>query len=157
MQVHVTQSAKGLSCVKEEWELWGSELGVSQLPPSQLPLSVGLPRCAWNPEERSLNTAFLLLHAGRSADKIEIRLEGQRERNFYSGACRPLRGTQEWMQLGFLSSVPYWKSPSLETRDSGSQAFTNLPAAKVSHTPQGSVSHLLDEGDWTCSRTLVPK
>ena len=41
-------------------------------------------------------------------------------------------------------------------RVSGSQVFTNLPAAKVSHTPQGSVFHLLDEGDWNCSRTLVP-
>ena len=26
----------------------------------------------------------------------------------------------------------------------------------LSHTPQGSVCHLLDEGDWTSSRTLVP-
>ena len=37
MQVHVTQSAKGLSCVNEEQKLWGSELGVSQSPPAGLP------------------------------------------------------------------------------------------------------------------------
>ena len=46
MQVHVIQSAKGLSCVKVEWELWGSELIVTQSPPSRLPPRVttaGLP------------------------------------------------------------------------------------------------------------------
>ena len=91
MQVDATQSAKGLSCVNKEWELWGSELGVSQSPPSWLPPRVGLCHCAWNPEETALNTAFLLLHAGRSADKIGTRLEGQREINFHSGACRHLR------------------------------------------------------------------
>ena len=45
-QVHVIQSAKGLSCVKVEWELWGSELIVTQSPPSRLPPRVttaGLP------------------------------------------------------------------------------------------------------------------
>ena len=129
MQVDATQSAKGLSCVNEDWELWGSELGVSQSPPSRLPPRVVLCHCAWNPEETALNTAFLLLHAGRSADKIRTRLEGQSERNFHFGACRHLRATREWMQLGFLSSFPYWKSPSLGTRVSGSQVFTNLPAA----------------------------
>ena len=54
MQVHVTQSAKGLSCVKEEWELWGSELGVSQSPPTGLLPGVttagALPLC-WNPKK----------------------------------------------------------------------------------------------------------
>ena len=119
-------------------------------------LELRLPHCAWNPEETALNIAFLLLHAGRSADKIRTRLEGQREWNFHSGACRHLRATQQWMQLIFLSSFPSWKSPSLGTRVSGSQVFTNLPAAKVRHTPQGSVSHLLDDGDWTCSITFVP-
>ena len=46
MEVRVTQSAKGLSCVNEERELWGSELGVSQSPPARLPPRVttdGLP------------------------------------------------------------------------------------------------------------------
>ena len=136
-----------------------SELGVSQSPHQDCllgSLQLGLPHCAWNPEETALNIAFLLLHGGRSADKIRTRLERQQERNFHSGACRHLRATQQWMQLSFLSSFPSWKSPSLGTRVPGSQVFTNLPAAKVSHTPQGSVSHLLDEGDWTCSRTLVP-
>ena len=103
-----------------------------------------------------LSCIQMLLHAGRSADKIRSRLEGQPERNFHFGACRHLRAIQEWMQLGFLSSFPYWKSPSLGTRVSGSQVFTNLPSAKVCHTPQGSFSHLLDEGDWICSTILVP-
>ena len=155
MQVDATQSAKGLSCVNEDWELWGSELGVSQSPPSRLPPRVVLCHCAWNPEETALNTAFLLLHAGRSADKIGTRLEGQWERNFHSGACRHLRAYPGVDAIGLSLIFPYWKSPSLGTRVSGSQVFTNLPAAKVSHTPQGSVSHLLDDRDWTCSRTFV--
>ena len=92
-------------------------------------LQLGLPHCAWNPEETALNIAFLLLHGGRSANKIRTRLEGQQERNFHSGACRHLRATQQWMQLSFLSSFPSWKSPSLGTRVPGSQVFTNLPAA----------------------------
>ena len=118
-------------------------------------LQLGYPHCAWNPKETALNIAFLLLHGGRSADKIRTKLEGQKERDFHSGACRHLRATQQWMQLSFLSSFPSLKSPSLGTRVPGSQVFSNLPAAKVSYTRQGSVSHLLDEGDWTCSRTLV--
>ena len=36
----------------------------------------GVCYCAWNSEETAMNTAFLLLHAGRSADKIGTRLEG---------------------------------------------------------------------------------
>ena len=92
-------------------------------------LELRLPHCAWNPEETALNIAFLLLHAGRSADKIRTRLEGQREWNFHSGACRHLRATQQWMKLIFLSSFPTLKSPSLGTRVPGSQVFTNLPAA----------------------------
>ena len=91
MQVDATQSAKGLSCVNKEQELWGSELAVSQSPPSLLTPRVGLCHCAWNPEEMALNTALLLLHAGGSADKIGTRLERQWERNFHSGACRNLR------------------------------------------------------------------
>ena len=104
MEVRVTQSAKGLSCVKDERELGGSQLGVSQSPPAQWPPRVataGFSHCAWNPEETALNIAFLLLHGGRSANKIGTRLEGQWERNFHSGACRHLRATQEWMQLSF--------------------------------------------------------
>ena len=135
-----------------------SELGVSQSPPAELPPGVTtagtLPLCP-EPEETALNIAFLLLHGGSSADKIRTRLEGQWERNFHSGACRHLRVTQQWVQLRFLSSYPSWKSPSLGTRVPGSQVFSNLPAAKVSHTRQGSVSHHLDEGEWTFSRTLV--
>ena len=119
-------------------------------------LQLGLSHCAWNPEQTALNIAFLLLHGGRFADIIRTRLEGQQERNFHSGACRHLRATQQWMQLSFLSSFPSLKYPSLGTRVPGSQVFTNLPEAKVSHTPQGLVSHLLDEGDWTSSRALVP-
>ena len=159
MEVHDTQSPKGLSCVNEEQELWGSELRVSQSPPARLPpwvTTVGLSHCVWNPEETALNIAFMLPHGCRSADKIGTRLEGQRERNFNSGACRHLSVTQQWMQLSFLSSFPSLKSPSMGTRVPGSQVFSNLPAAKVSHTHHGSVSHLLDERDWTCSRTLVP-
>ena len=95
MQVNVAQSAKGLSCVREEREIWGSELGVSQSPPSGLPPRVGLCYCAWNSEETTLNIPFLLLHGGRSADKIGARFEGQRERNFHSGAFRHLRATQQ--------------------------------------------------------------
>ena len=109
-----------------------SELRVSQSPHQDCllgSLQLGLPHCAWNPEETALNIAFLLLHGGRSADKIRTRLEGQPERNFHSGACRHLRATQQWMQLSFLSSFPSWKSPSLGTRVPGSQVFTNLPAA----------------------------
>ena len=135
-----------------------SELGVSQSPPARRTPRVttaGAPHCAWNPEETALNIAFLLLHGGRSADKTGTRLEGQQERNFHSGARRHLRASQQWVQLSFLSSFPSLKSPSLGTRVPGSQVFSNLPAAKVSYTRQGSVSHLLDEGDWTCSRTLV--
>ena len=49
MQVHVTQLANSLSCVNEEWKLWGSELGVSQSPPAQRPPRVttagALPLC----------------------------------------------------------------------------------------------------------------
>ena len=119
-------------------------------------LQLGLSHCSWNQEETALNIAFLLLHGGRPADKIRTRLERQQERNFHSGVCRHLRATQQWMQLSFLSSFPSWKSPGLGTRVPGSQLFNNLPAANASHTPQSSVSHLLDEGDWTCSRTLVP-
>ena len=85
-------------------------------------LQLGLPHCAWNPEETALNIAFLLLHGGRSANKIRNRLEGQRERNFHSGACRHLRATQQWMQLIFLSSFPSWKFPSLGTRVPGSKS-----------------------------------
>ena len=59
------------------------------------------------------------------------------------------------MQLSFLPSFSSWKSPSLGRRVPEPQVFTNSPAAKVSHTPQGYVSHLLNEGDWTCCRTLV--
>ena len=137
MEVRVTQSAKGLSCVKDERELGGSQLGVSQSPPARWPPRVataGFSHCAWNPEETALNIAFLLLHGGRSADKIGTRLEGQRERNFHSGAFIHLRAVQQWMKWSFLSSFPSWKSPSLGTRVPGSQVFTNLPAAKVSHT-----------------------
>ena len=132
-----------------------SELGVSQSPPAGLPPGVttaGGPQCAWNPEETALNIAFLLLHGGRSADKMGTRLEGQRERTFHSGACRHLRATQQWMQLSFLSSFPSWKSPSLGSRFPGSQVFTNSPEAKVSHTPQGSVSHL-----WMRETGLAPE
>ena len=159
MHVHVTQSAKGLSSVTEERELWGSELGMINYHLHDYlleSLQLGLPHWAWNSEETALNIAFLLLHGGRCADKIGTRLEGQQERNFHSGACRHLRATQQWMQLRFISSFPSWKSPSLGTRVPGSQVFTNLPAAKVSHAPQGSVSHFLDEGGWTWSRTFVP-
>jgi len=67
-------------------------------------LQLGLSHCAWNPEETALNIAFLLLHGVRFADIIRTRLEGRRERNFHSGACRHLRATQQWMQLSFLSS-----------------------------------------------------
>ena len=56
-------------------------------------LQLGLPHCAWNPKETALNIAFLRLHGGRSADKIRIRLEGQKEWNFHSGVCRQLRAT----------------------------------------------------------------
>ena len=136
-----------------------SEFRVSQSPHQDCllwSLQLGLPHCAWNPKETALNIAFLLLHGGRSADKIRTRLERQREWNFHSGACRHLRVTQQWIQLSFLTSFPSLKSPSLGTGVPGSQVFTNLPAAKVSHTPQGSVFHLLDEGDWTCYRALVP-
>ena len=156
MEVHDTQSPKGLSCVNEEQELWGSELRVSQSPPARLPPWVttagALPLCL---EPRRNGPEYCFSAATWSADKIGTRLEGQWERNFHSGACRHLSITQQWMQLSFLSSFPSLKSPSLGTRVPGSQVFSNLPAAKVSHTRQGSVSHLLDEGDWTCSRTLV--
>ena len=137
-----------------------AELGVSQAPLA--PMSPGATpgggclHCAWNPEDPAPSIAFLLLQEGRSADKIRTRLKGQRERNFHSGACRYLRAAQQWMQRSFLSSFPSWKSPSLRTRVPGSQVFTNSPTAKVSHTPQGSISHLLEDGDWSCSRTLVP-
>ena len=120
-------------------------------------LQLRLSQCAWNLEETALNIAFLLLQGGRSANKIRTRLNGQRERNFHSGACRHLRATQKWIQWSFFSSFPSWKSPSLGTGVPGSHIFTDLPTAKVSHTPQGSVSHFLDEGVWTCSRTLVPE
>ena len=117
----------------EHWELWGSEFGVSQSPPAWWPPKVataGAPHCAWNPEETALNIAFLLLHGGRYADKIGTRLEGQRERNFHSGAFIHLRAVQQWMQWSFLSSFPSWKSPSLGTGVYGSQVFTNLPALR---------------------------
>ena len=120
-------------------------------------LQLGLSQCARNPDETALNITLLLLQGGRSANKIGTRLEGQHERNFHSDACRHLRATQQWMQWCFLSSFPAWKSPSLGTGVPGFHVFTNLPTAKVSHTPQGSVSHFLDEGVWTCSRTLVPE
>ena len=92
-------------------------------------LQLRLPHCAWNPEETSLNIAFLLLQEGRSADKIRTRLEGQRERNFHPGACRYLRAAHQWMQLSFLSFFPSRKSSGLRTRVPGSQVFTNVPAA----------------------------
>ena len=137
MEVRVTQSAKGLSCVKDERELGGSQLGVSQSPPAQWPprvATVGFSHCAWNPEETALNIAFLLLHGGRSADKIGTRLEGQRERNFHSGACRHLRVTQQWVQLRFLSSYPSWKSPSLGTRVPWSKSsLTYLQLTRAIH------------------------
>ena len=92
-------------------------------------LQLGLPQCVCNLAEPAPYSAFLLLKEGRSADKIRTRLEGQRERNFHSGACRYLRAAQQWMQLSFMSSFPSWRSPILRTRVSGSQVFTNLPAA----------------------------
>ena len=134
-----------------------SELGVSQSPPAGLPPGVttaGAHPLCLEPKERACSIAFLLLQEGRSADKIRTRLEAQWERNFHFGACRYLRAAQQWMQLSFTSSFPSWKSPSLRTRVPGSQVFTNLSAAL--EWVQGSVSHLLDEGDWTCSRALVP-
>ena len=134
-----------------------SELGVSQSPPAGLPPGVttaGAHPLCLEPKERDCSIAFLLLQEGRSADKIRTRLEAQWERNFHFGACRYLRAAQQWMQLSFTSSFPSWKSPSLRTRVPGSQVFTNLSAAL--EWVQGSVSHLLDEGDWTCSRALVP-
>ena len=76
-----------------------------------------------------MTISSLLLHGGRSADKIRARLEGQRERNFHPGACRHLRAPQQWIQLSFRSSCPFSKSPSLGTRVPGSQVFTNLPAS----------------------------
>ena len=86
-------------------------------------LQQGLPHCAWNPKETSLNIAFLLLHGGRSADKIRTRLERQREWNFHSGACRHLRATQQWMQLIFLSSflpgsILAWEAEFLHPKSS---------------------------------------
>ena len=142
-----SKSSEGLS-----WEWVSHHLHDGLL--GSLPL--GPSHCAWNSEATALNIAFLLLHGGRYADKIGTRLEGQRERNLHFGACRHLRATQKWMQWSFLSSFSSWKSPSLGTGVPGSQVFTNLPAAKVSHTPQGSVSHFLDEVDYTCTSTLVP-
>ena len=119
--------------MNEEWELFGfwvgSESVTTYRTASWGDYSWGWNHCAWNPEETALNIAFLLLHGGRSADKIRTRLEGQRERNFHSGACRHLRSTQHWMKLSFLSSFPSWKSPSLGTIVPVSQVFTNLPAA----------------------------
>ena len=109
-----------------------SEFRVSQSPHQDCllwSLQLGLPHCAWNPKETALNIAFLLLHGGRSADKMGTRVEGQRERNFYSGACSCLRAAHQWMQWSFLSFFLFWKSPGLRTRVPGSQVFTNLPAA----------------------------
>ena len=129
-----------------------SELGVSQSPHQDCllgSLQLGLPHCAWNPKETALNIAFLLLHGGRSADKIGTRVEGQRERNFHSGACRYLRTAHQWMQWSFLSFFPLWKSPGLRTRVSGSQVFTNLPAALESVIPprvQFPTSWMTDTG-----------
>ena len=157
MQVYVIQSPKGLCCLNEEWELRGFWVASESVTTSGLPpvvTTAGPPHCAWNPKETALNIAFLLLHGGRSADKIGTRVEGQWKRNFHSGACRYLRTAHQWMQWSFLSFFPFWKSPGLRTRVSGSQVFTNLSAAL--EWVQGSVSHLLDEGDWTCSRILVP-
>ena len=88
MHVHVTQSAKGLSSVNEERELWGSELGMINYHLHDYlleSLKLGLSHWAWNPEETALNIAFLLLHGSKSADKIGTRLEGKWERNFHSG------------------------------------------------------------------------
>ena len=92
-------------------------------------LQLGIPHCAWNPEETACSIAFLLLQEGRSADKIRTRLEGQRERNFHSCACSYLRAAQQWMKWSFLSSFLSWKSSGLRTSVSGSQVFTNVPAA----------------------------
>ena len=60
MQVHVTQSAKGLSCVEEERELWGSELGVSQSPPVQLPPRVTTARVLPVPGTQKKQSCILL-------------------------------------------------------------------------------------------------
>ena len=82
MHVHVTQSAKSLSSVNEERELWGSELGMisHHLHDCLLEsLQLGLSHCAWNPEETALNIVFLLLHDGRYVDKIEPDLRGNRK------------------------------------------------------------------------------
>ena len=92
-------------------------------------LQLGLPHCALNTEETALNIASLLLHGGRSADKIGARLEGRWEMNFHSGDCRHLRAAQQWVQLSFCSPCPSWKCPGLRNRVPGSQVFTNLPAA----------------------------
>ena len=91
MQVDATQSAKGLSCVNKERELWGSELGMisHHLHDCLLEsLQLGLSHCAWNPEETALNIAFLLYMEAGMLIKVRTRLEGQRERNFHSDACR---------------------------------------------------------------------
>ena len=129
------------------------------MPPARRPPGVttaGVPPLCLDPEETACSIAFLLLQEERSANKIRTGLEGQQERNFHSGACRNLRAPQQWMKLSFLSSCPSWKSPSLETEFLGpkSPLFYLLP--KVRHTPQLSIRHLLNEGNRTCSRTLVP-
>ena len=130
MQVHVIQTPRVCVVWMRSGSSLDSELGVSQSPPSWLPpgyTTAGAPPLCLEPRT-ALNIVFLLLHGGTSADKIGARLEGRRERNFHSGACRHLRAPQQGIQYSFLSSCHSWKCPSLRNRVSGSQVFSYLPA-----------------------------
>ena len=119
--------------------------------------NLGFPHCALNTEETALNIAFVLLHGGRSADKIGARLERRRERNFHSGACKHLRapssgGNWAISHCALPRSLLAW-----EPRFLGPKPSLTYLQLKLSQTPQGSVFSFLGWGrlDFvqnTCSR-----
>ena len=137
-----------------------ADLGVSQVPLA--PMSPGTTpgggclHCAWNPEDPAPSIAFLLLQEGRSADRIRARLKSKGNvlqlcHQKTSESCSAVDAIELSMIFPFLElSQP-------ENQEPWDSALPHPTCSlRVSHTPQGSVSHVLDEGNWICSRAFAP-
>ena len=136
-----------------------SELGVSQSPPTGLLPGVttagALPLC-WNPKKEP---AVLLSCCYKKAGlliKSEPDLRGN-GRGIYTLVPAdiwelPSSGCNwAFSHLSLPGSLLVWEPEFL-----GPKYSLTYLQLRVSNTPHGSVSHLLDDGYWTCSRTLVP-
>ena len=128
-----------------------AELGVSQTPfvpmfPGATP-GGGCPHYARNPEDPATSIPFLLLQEGRFADRIRARLRSKGKvlqlcHQQTSESCSAVDAIELSMIFPFLElSQP-------ENQDPWDSALLHTTCSfRVSHTPQGSVSHLLDEGN----------